>query len=99
MDAHTILLTGVVAGTFTNNEGAKLYAALAPHLAAGTAVRLSLRGATAMSSSFLNSSFGDLVDYYGIAALRHSVKLVDCMPSHAAIIKKYVDDLLALETA
>ena len=97
MDTPTILLDDVVNGTFTNDEGAKLYAALAPHLAAGTVVRLSLRGATAMSSSFLNSSFGDLIDHYGIAALRRSLKLVDYVPSHAAIIKKYVDDLLTLE--
>ena len=39
MDTPTILLDDVVNGTFTNDEGAKLYAALAPHLAAGTVVR------------------------------------------------------------
>ena len=99
IDAPTILLDNVVNGTSTNNAGAKLYAALAPHLAAGTVVRLSLRGVTAMSSSFLNSSIGDLIDSYGIAALRRSLKLVDCVPSHIVIIKKYVDDLLTLETA
>ena len=97
MKSFVINLNDVVNGTSTNNEGAELYAALAPHLAAGTVVRLSLRGATAMSSSFLNSSFGDLIDHYGIAALRRSLKLVDYVPSHAAIIKKYVDDLLTLE--
>ena len=97
MKSFVINLNDVVNGTFTNDEGAKLYAALAPHLAAGTVVRLSLRGATAMSSSFLNSSFGDLIDHYGIAALRRSLKLVDYVPSHAAIIKKYVADLLTLE--
>ncbi len=99
MDTPIILLNDVVNGTYTNDEGAKLYAALAPHLAAGTAVRLSLRGASAMSTSFLNSSFGDLLDHYGIVALRTSLKLVDFVPSHAAIIKKYVDDLLTLEAA
>ena len=99
MDTPTILLDDVVNGTYTNDEGAKLYAALAPYLAAGTAVRLSLRRASAMSTSFLNSSFGDLLDHYGIVALRRSLKLVDYVPSHAAIIKKYVDDLLTLETA
>ena len=99
MDTPTIFLLDVVAGTFTNDEGAKLYAALTPYLAAGMPVHLSMRGASPMSSSFLNSSIGDLIDRYGIAALRHSLKLVDYRPSHAAIIKKYVDDLMTLETA
>lgn len=99
MDTSTIFLDDVVSGTFTNAEGAKLYAALAPHLAARTPVRLSLRGASPMSSSFLNSSIGDLIDHYGIAALRCSLKLVDYVPSHAAVIKKYVDDLVTLQAA
>lgn len=99
MDTSTIFLDDVVSGTFTNAEGAKLYAALAPYLAAGTLVRLSLRGTSPMSSSFLNSSIGDLIDCYGIAALRGSLKLVDYVPSHAAVIKKYVDDLTALQVA
>ena len=99
VDTPTILLGDVMNGTSTNNEGAKLYAALAPHLVAGTVVRLSLRGTTAMSSSFLNSSIGDLIDCYGILALRRSLKLVDYVPSHVAIIKEYINDLLTLETA
>lgn len=99
MDTPTILLEDVVSGTFTNGEGVKLYVALAPYLAAGRPVRLSLRGASPMSSSFLNSSIGDLIDNYGVAALRCSLKLVDYVPSHAAVIKKYVDDLTTLQAA
>lgn len=97
MDTPTIFLNDVVSGTFTNTEGAKLFAALAPYLAAVVPVRLSLRGASPMSSSFLNSSIGDLIDCYGVAALRRSLKLVDYVPSHAAVIKKYVDDLTMLQ--
>ena len=97
MDTHVISLLDVVDGTSTNLEGAKLYAALKPYLATGTLVQLSMRGASPMSSSFLNSSIGDLIDHYGITALRNSLKLIDYLPSHAGIIKKYVDDLVALQ--
>ena len=99
MDTPTIFLDHTVAGTYTNIEGAKLYAALAPHLAAGTVVRLSLRNATPMSSSFLNSSIGDLMDHYGLDKLRHCLRLVDYLPSHAAAIKKYMTDVASLEVA
>lgn len=95
MLTSTLSLMDLVAGTFTNAEGAKLYVALAPYLATGQVVRLSLRDATPMSSSFLNTSIGDLIDHYGIAALRQSLKLVDFVPSHAAAIKEYIDHVLA----
>ncbi len=91
LTTSSLYLTDIVAGTFTNAEGAKLYAALAPYLATGQVVRLSLHGATPMSSSFLNSSIGDLLDHYGLAALRHSLKLVEFVPSHAAAIKHYIE--------
>lgn len=96
MTTSLLYLTDVVAGTFTNNEGAKLYTALAPYLATGQVVRLSLRDATPMSSSFLNSSIGDLLDHYGLDALRHSLKLIDFVPSHAAAIKQYVEAVSAV---
>ncbi|RZK34988.1 MAG: DUF4325 domain-containing protein [Hymenobacter sp.] len=95
MTTSPLYLTDVVAGTFTNAEGAKLYTALAPYLATGQVVRLSLRDATPMSSSFLNSSIGDLLDHYGLEALRSSLKLVDFVPSHAAAIKQYIEAIAA----
>ena len=87
----TLVLTSLVLGTSTNDEGAKLFAALAPYVAQGQVVRLSLRGAAPMSTSFLNSAFGDLLDEFGPTAVRHSLKLVEYFPSHAAAIKKYLD--------
>lgn len=91
MNAPIIYLNDIVASTFTNVEGDKLYAALAPYLKTGKSVRLSLHNATPMSSSFLNSSFGELVERHGISTLRSTLKLVDFLPSHAATIKQYVD--------
>ncbi|AMR28885.1 hypothetical protein A0257_18465 [Hymenobacter psoromatis] len=88
----TLVLTALTAGTSTNAEGSKLFAALAPYVAQAAVVRLSLLDASPMSTSFLNSSFGELIDDFGLAAVRSSVKLVDYLPSHAARIKQYIDD-------
>ncbi|WP_151087424.1 STAS-like domain-containing protein [Hymenobacter baengnokdamensis] len=87
-------LTALVQGTFTNAEGAKLFAALAPAVAAGQVVRLSLHHATPMSTSFLNSSFGALIDQYGLPAVQHSLRLTNYLPSHASCIKNYLDTYL-----
>lgn len=91
MTILTVSLDSIVDGTFTNSEGNKLFTALSPYVSAGQVVRLSLRDATPMSSSFLNSSIGELIEQYGLAALRHSLKLTDYLPSHAAAIKQYID--------
>jgi len=94
----TLVLTSLVTGTSTNAEGDKLFAALIPFVAAGQIVRLSLLHASPMSTSFLNSSFGELMDQFGTAAVRASLKLVDYLPSHAAIIKCYIDDFRPVAT-
>lgn len=88
----TLVLTALTTGTSTNAEGDKLFAALAPYVAKTAVVRLSLLNASPMSTSFLNSSFGELIDNYGLAAVRSSLKLVNYVPSHAARIKQYIDD-------
>lgn len=87
-----LVFTSLVTGTSTNAEGDKLFAALAPYVSSNQLVRLSLLHAAPMSTSFLNSSFGELIDQFGVAALRKSLKLVDYLPSHAATIKNYVDN-------
>lgn len=87
----TLVLTSLVTGTSTNAEGDKLFAALAPYVAAGQVVRLSLLNASPMSTSFLNSSFGELIDTYSLAAVRANLKLIDYLPSHATLIKRYID--------
>ena len=93
----TLVLTALTAGTSTNTEGDKLFAALAPYVAQAAVVRLSLLNASPMSTSFLNSSFGELIDNFGVAAVRGSVKLVDYLPSHAARIKQYIDCFKSVE--
>ena len=99
LNAPTFDLMALVGGTSTNDEGAKLYAALAPAIASGQVVRLSLHGATPMATSFLNSSFGELIDHHGIAPVRHSIKLVNYLPSHATRMKDYLDSYRVLEAA
>jgi hypothetical protein len=51
-----INLMEIVEGTSTNEQGWVLYTLIAQQLKSGHLIKLSLREATPMSSSFLNSS-------------------------------------------
>ncbi|MBC7449102.1 MAG: STAS-like domain-containing protein [Hymenobacteraceae bacterium] len=95
----TPTLMSIVTGTSTNAEGDALYAALLPYVRTGQVVRLSLHGATPMATSFLNTSFGQLIDDCGLNAVRASVKLVQYVPSHALRLKEYLDHYLPYATA
>ena len=95
----TLPLMAIVSGTSTNTEGDVLYGALSPYVRSGQVVRLSLHDATPMATSFLNTSFGQLIDAYGLAAVRASVRLVQFVPSHAQRLKDYLDHYLPLAAA
>jgi hypothetical protein len=90
----TLSLMAIVTGTSTNAEGSVLYAALLPYVREGQVVRLSLHAASPMATSFLNTSFGQLIDDCGLASVRFSIRLVHYVPSHAMIIKNYLDHYL-----
>lgn len=66
----TIRLMDIVSGTSTNGEGLILFNVMNNLLLNNQKVRLSLEGATPFSTSFLNSSIGNLIDIYGIETIR-----------------------------
>ena len=90
LEANIIALVPLTRGTATVQEGATLFSALAPNIKDGNVVRLSLHGATAMSSSFLHASIGRLIDEYGVDSVVKYLRLVDYKPDHAKMIKNYI---------
>lgn len=95
----TLALMSIVTGTSTNAEGDALHIALLPYVQSGRVVRLSLHNATPMATSFLNASFGQLIDACGLNAVRASIRLVQFVPSHAQRLKAYLDHYLPFATA
>ena len=88
-----IKLMDVVSGTSSNAEAMALYIQMDKAIGSGRKIRLSLHNSTSMSSSFLNSSFGELFDKYGMGVIREHLTLIDFKPSHAAVIKEYLQGL------
>jgi len=80
-----------VHGTSTNNDGFGLFIEISKAFTAGDIVKLSLEGSTSMSSSFLNSSFGELAEKFGMDKIKNQLRLVDFKPSQAGQIKKYLE--------
>lgn len=95
MKVRTIKLMDVVNGTSTNADGFTLFTLMDKAFSNGEIVKLSLENATPFASSFLNSSFGELMDKYGIEKIREQVKLTKYTRSRAMNIKEYLDKLVA----
>jgi len=88
--SHTIFLKDVVTDTYTNASGLSLFIVLKKHIDGNDKVELSLKDSTPMSSSFMNSSIGELIYNYGFDKFKSIVKFTDLTHSHADIIRNYL---------
>jgi len=95
MNTRTIKLMDCVTGTSTNTEALGLYLAISKAFQAGDTVKLALEDTTPMSSSFMNSSFGELVEDFGMETIKKQLRLVDFKPSQALQIKNYFETITA----
>lgn len=91
-----IKLTDVVSGTSTNADGCTLYFAIDKIINANNTVCIDLIDATPLSSSFLNSSIGELIDKYGIDKTKQSISYKNATPSMFNNIKNYYSQLLSV---
>ncbi|MDR0332895.1 MAG: STAS-like domain-containing protein [Dysgonamonadaceae bacterium] len=90
MKNQTIIVKNICKGTFTNADGVALYCAIVRILDASGVVVLSFNEIDAVSSSFLNSSIGNIIDERGIDTLRNQIKITHYTPTLAAVVKKYI---------
>jgi hypothetical protein len=87
----TIILMSEAHGTSTNSEGVTLFIKLDKIISEGYGVIISLEDTTAFSSSFLNSSFGELYEKYGFDKLKGRIKIINYQPARLDQIKKYLE--------
>lgn len=88
-----IQLMDVVSGTSTNADGLALFIFLDEALSQNQKVRLSFLNATPFASSFLNSSFGNLVEKYGIDQFRMSVVITNYSLAQVKKVKEYIEQI------
>lgn len=82
-----------VTGTVTNDEGLALFLAIDKEFSEGNCVKLSLEKATTFSSSFLNSSIGELIVKYGVKTLKSNLIIVNYQPSRLNQIRAYIEKI------
>ncbi len=87
----TIRIMDVVTGTSTNIEGIALFNCIDKYLSCGQKIRLSLEGCTPFSTSFLNSSFGDLIDKHGLDKFKSMIVYSNIKPSQIKKIQGYFE--------
>ncbi len=88
-----IQLMDVVSGTSTNADGLALFILLDEAMSQNKKVRLSFLNATPFASSFLNSSFGNLVEKYGIDQFRMSVVITNYSLAQVKKVKEYIEQI------
>ena len=89
-DQKTIIIKDICKGTFTNADGVALYCAISNVFNVSDVIILSFSGIDAISSSFLNSSIGNIIDDRGIDVLKNKIKITHYTPSLANDIKRYI---------
>jgi hypothetical protein len=84
-----IKLIDIVNDTYTNASGYQLYISIKPYFDENKAFELSFSGATPTSSSFLNSSFGELIAQYGLQKAKSLLKITHVTGGEAQMLKKF----------
>lgn len=85
-----VVVSKIVTETYTNSSGYNLYLAIKDNFVANQPFELSFDGVSATSSSFLNSSFGTLIEEFGLDTFTSLVKIKNVTKGEAEILKKYI---------
>ena len=98
MKTHDIIyITDIVQGTTTNADGVPLFLYLQKKLNQKHQVVLSFKDSTPLSSSFLNTAIGNLVDDFGLAYVKAHLKIVQCSKPVLNTLKRYFDGLAKMQ--
>ena len=92
MKTTKIIVKDLSVGTLSNADGVALRIAIDAALSNGDSVIISLEEINTISSSFLNSSIGEIIDSHGFDVLKNKIKITHYTPSLSLIIKKYIDN-------
>jgi hypothetical protein len=96
MNKALVTVSKVVKGTSTNSDGYSLFLQMDKIICNGDILLLSLHACTPMSSSFLNSSIGALVEKHGFDKMQGRLLLTDYQPSMANNVREYLTNLKEL---
>lgn len=74
------------------NAGRAVFEKALPLIDKGEQIIFDMQGLDGVSTVFLNTSFGQLIDVYGIDRVKRAFKFTNLLRSQAERIKKYFHD-------
>jgi hypothetical protein len=92
----TVYIKDIVDNTVQHTEGNKLFTILDQYLSKDEHIRLSLKDSTPLSSSFLNTSFGQIIKKYGIDFFKKHITISEYTINQAIYLKSYVNRFSSL---
>lgn len=75
-----------------SKAGNAFFSDASPMIEQGLTIGFDMKGLDAVSTVFLNASFGQLIDRYGIKRVKESFKFSNLLRSQADRIRKYFID-------
>jgi hypothetical protein len=95
----TIRITDHIDGTSSNDDGHRLFLVVDKYIQRHEEFALSFLDMTPMSSSFLNSSFGEIVRKYGFGVMTRYVKITEVRKADLKRLGGYLRELRTEEAA
>ncbi len=93
MKIEKIIIKDITSGTLSNIDGLTLKLAIDSALNSSDIVMLSFESISSISSSFLNSSIGEIIEKYGFEVLKNRIKITNYTSNLALFIKNYIANL------
>lgn len=90
MKKEIVKVKEIVNGTSTNAEGYPLFLAMDKIIERGNIIVLSLKDCNVFSSSFLNSSIGNLLEKHSLTEMKGRLLLTDYTSTIANNISHYI---------
>lgn len=84
-----LIIREVVSETYTNASGYALLLAMKAELKGNSSIQVSFEGIKVISSSFFNSSFGEMIIEFGLEEFSKKIKPVNLNKTNAELIRNF----------
>jgi hypothetical protein len=91
----TIKVLDLTQSTVSNADAIGLKVAMEKAILNGESLLLSFHGVTTLTTSFLNSSIGQIIDEFGFDELKGKLNLIDYTPHIGKMISDYIKNIRA----
>lgn len=82
-----------------SRSGKEIFLISKPLIEKDETIVFNMKGLDSVSTVFLNASFGNLIDIFGLEKVKHSFRFTNILRSQVERIKKYFSDYEEISTS